>query len=611
MSTIPVVRNRVLGVPNLFQAIIFYLSSKDTIRLCLSNREMLRHKSILLEMRVRGESPYRLFFRPFLCAMQNLRVLELSMCGIDYTLMCWITAHIPHLIRLDLSGNPLFDRYNKSKYCGTAAQLRAMHDSLAQLFGRAIEDLNLRNTNLKALQSFGMRLKQELPSLQSQAKHDLFPPHLRRLDLSRNGLKDEGLSDLILPPSIEYLNVSDNHLTTVDHIPLWNLCTLDIRENDVMHLTGLEQAPKLRCLKWSNRPREIFSTAAYTRLYPHRQLNNLEELHLRLIGVPVKCWTRYLSSNLQVLKLPNMQIGWKIVPLLYLPPSLRHLDLSGNIICENCTSDMTLPASLKTLHLERNLLTCRGVLDLSLPDGLLELNLADNYLSSDADMGRIRFPSALERLDLSNNHHHYHPSLGRGGPENGKKVAEAAQSSPIHPPWHFPPQLKSLHMDNCWVSDHDLGRLRLPPSLQELTLSHNRLKHMHNVYRVFSNLKGSRCAIDLSYNNLTWTASPEPMELPDVVQSLNLLCCNVRDTDISVLNQLLQCSTRMVCLNLSANHIGKAGLQQLAIPKGLRHLDLSWNQALDNNDFERADVDDLVRRNQNSEVEIVFGYPPS
>ena len=134
----------------------------------------------------------------------------------------------------------------------------------------------------------------------SQLRHFLLYGNLATLDLSDNGLNDEGLKELNVPPSLRILNLSENCLKqpVIDAV---NLEDLDLRsnqlesENDLLHVCALTNLTKLK-----------LSRNKLTCL-PHRlrKLTKLEEVFLA--ENPLDGFPRVLAAlrRLQRLELPS------------------------------------------------------------------------------------------------------------------------------------------------------------------------------------------------------------------------------------------------------------------------------------------------------------------
>jgi len=173
-------------------------------------------------------------------------------------------------------------------------------------------------------------------------------------------------------PSLTYLSLDSNELTTLSDLPFGRMASLeflDLRKNSLTELPTSMNA-----------------------------LNNLKELHL---------WENYGLSfrNINFGNFPlleKLELGK--IHLEELPPTfnslhkLKHLSLQNNKISSISNIDFTQMSELEELHLASNSLTELPTSMIAL-NNLKELHIGDNYGLSIRNVNFGNFP-LLEKLDL-------------------------------------------------------------------------------------------------------------------------------------------------------------------------------------------------------------------
>ncbi|XP_067437500.1 uncharacterized protein [Thunnus thynnus] len=574
-------------------------------------------------------------------AVRNCRKAVLSGCGLSET-HCEVVASAlksnpSHLRELDLSGNYLRDDLTGSRF---------------ELLSAGLESPNCR---LETLRLWLCRLSEtSCASLVSALKSN--PSHLRDLDLRGNDLKVSGLKllcDFLESPDcrLETLRLTDCSLSEISCASLVSalksnpshLRKLELRggkfqESDVKLLCDFLESPDCR-LEYLGLSSCRLSETGCASLVSALKSNSSHLRDLDLSGndmCDVKQLCDFLESphcRLETLRLSSCRLSEtscaSLVSALKSNPShLRHLDLSGNDVCDvkqlcdflesphcrleylelsGCSlseiSCASLASALKSnpsshlreLNLRGNNLKDSDMKQLSdlkeSPDCRLEtLRLTDCSLSeiSCASLASAlkSNPSHLRKLDLSED---FMSSSRMKFPESDVKLLCDFLESPDC-------RLETLGLWLCRLSEIScaslVSALKSNPSshLRHLNLSHN---DVCDVKQLCDFLESPHCRLEdlelincsLSETSCASLASALKSNPSSHLRELNLSLNDV--CDVKQLCDFLESPhCRLETLGLSSCRLSEISCASLVSalksnPSHLRHLDLSGNDVCD------------------------------
>ncbi|ODQ78941.1 hypothetical protein BABINDRAFT_146061 [Babjeviella inositovora NRRL Y-12698] len=341
---------------------------------------------------------------------------------------------------------------------------------ILNLRGNSLDRLNKTDEDAATARSLQIKFPESLQKLElSYNKHLfthysprnlIFPPSLKDLDLSEVYLSQ--VDRLDLPPGLNSLSLSGNLLTSVKRLNLPpGLTSLDLSSNHLVSVEELNIPLALTHLYLRYNRLQRFSKTLPESIqfldFGYNQLKELVNFHL-----PVNCTEFEFSINpLQKLQIsnacdPNLKLrdlclsGTDIITLCDispLPQCLTSLDISNSKI--NSLSDILLPEGLISLRAYYTKIT--SLEDVEFPPHLENLTVLSSQISSIAN---IHFPESLLVLILDDN-----------------KIAsiDAVQ---------IPPKLKILDFSRNAIST--INELQLPESLEMLNLADQECDTLHN-----------------------------------------------------------------------------------------------------------------------------------
>uniref|UniRef100_A0A673N7N0 Podocan-like n=1 Tax=Sinocyclocheilus rhinocerous TaxID=307959 RepID=A0A673N7N0_9TELE len=337
----------------------------------------------------------------------------------------------------------------------------------------------------------------KLEKIPAGAFDNLF--HLRELYLQNNLLSNDGMDNETFSHlnSLEYLDLSNNNLTTVPLGLPRNLILLHLEKNSIQIITvnALTSIRNLEYLLLHNnrlRSRSIHPAAfqGLKRLHTVHMYNNLLERVPR--GLPRRAKTLMLLHNLiteigrndliTLYTLTELNLSYNRLTSAKLHREafrklriLETLDLSGNKLQ---TLPLGLPKSLQVLKVKDNQMT-------EIPEGALmgmgslrELYLTSNQLKLNSIyQGAWQELSALTTLDLSGN-------------------------MLSHVPPDLPESLEFLHLQNNRISSVSATAFLNTPNIKGIFLRFNRLS-VHSVSEEsFSHLSKLQ-VLDIGHGNIS------------------------------------------------------------------------------------------------------------
>lgn len=289
----------------------------------------------------------------------------------------------PHLRELDLENSFLFDSHLLEIEKGFPPNLQKLHLGSNRFTPKALQKLFSRPwKSLTELDLTLSRLGSDLP------ERIVLPPSLKRLWLEECGLTQTNLPNLSGLRHLEELNLSRNALGDAGVLPWISLLGTQVNELNLSR-TGIGM-PVLKALSQARQTREIENV--------NLAQNNLgDEEIAQLVQVPFKIRGLDLSGN-RIKNGGAETLAQKIIP------QLERLNLSDNLLGQIGIASV---AQKLSPHLEQ--LGLQGTVDLAmdslsqhLPPGLKSLDLSGNLLS-DAELELLapRLPQNLRDLTLS------------------------------------------------------------------------------------------------------------------------------------------------------------------------------------------------------------------
>ncbi|AXV83969.1 leucine-rich repeat protein [Ralstonia solanacearum] len=259
-----------------------------------------------------------------------------------------------------------------------------------------------------------------------------------------------------------------------------------------------------------------------------------------------------------------------IADLKALPPSVRHLDLSG------CTGTAVSGAGLaylagrklESLDLSDTPIGDRGAQLLASSTSLTSLNLSGNEIS-DAGAAAFADNTSLTSLNLRGNH------ISDAGAEAlGRNTVLTSLDVSANPIGNTGVQalassrsLTSLNLCSTWIEDEGVEALASNTVLRSLDISHNRFGAQFAAElaqnRTLASLKANHCSLT---NNVAQQLAS--------IRSLTALELSSNLIDDAGVQAIVR-NASLRSLDLSQNPIGLGGLHALALSRTLTSLDVS------------------------------------
>ena len=468
------------------------------------------------------------------CSNQTGHVLELHLSGDLFNVYQPLRGMIspsllelPDLTFLDLSDND-FNQSNLPEFIGSLSNLK---------------HLDLSSTNLSG------PISHQLKNLS----------HLQFLNLRGNDLIIiENLEWLSHLPSIEYLDLTSvnlsvvhdwlevvSHLSNLTTLSLWGC---DLPSQMFSSLSGFNYWKSLTSLESLNLdtnnlvslPKSIGDICTLRKLY--FSYNNLNAQLVELINNLSRC----AKDSLESLGLSSNQLTGSL-PNFALFPSLKHLDLSKNIL------NGIVPKSIGSLY------------------KLEGLDMSWNFLQGTLSEPHFSNLSKLSYLDLSNNSLALEFNVNWVPPFQLKMInLKSCKLGPRFPSWiQTQRSVSVLKISNAKISDTIPIEwfADLPPTLEFLDLSGNRI---HGRLPNVSTMNSNGIGFDLSGNSLEgplplFTANLKILKLSKNRFSGSISClCKINGRSLTYLDlsdnlfygQLPNCFRHwheLVVLNLAGN----------------------------------------------------------
>ncbi|KAL1250397.1 hypothetical protein QQF64_021402 [Cirrhinus molitorella] len=351
----------------------------------------------------------------------------------------------------------------------------------------------------------------KLEKIPAGAFDNLF--HLRELYLQNNFLSNDGMDNETFSQlnSLEYLDLSNNNLTTVPLGLPRNLILLHLEKNSIQSITVNSLTPirNLEYLLLHNnrlRSRSIHPAAfqGLKRLHTVHMYNNLLERVPR--GLPRRAKTLMLLHNL------IGEIGRNDLIMLY---TLTELNLSYNRLTSAKLHREAFRKLriLETLDLSGNKLQ---TLPLGLPKSLQVLKVKDNQMA-EVPEGALMGMSSLRELYLNNNQLKLN-SIYQGAWQelSALTMLDLSGNMLSHIPPDLPESLEFLHLQNNRISSISATAFLNTPNIKGIFLRFNRLS-VHSVSEEsFSHLSKLQ-VLDIGHGNISpnrGKAGEEEEELP-------------------------------------------------------------------------------------------------
>ncbi|KAH8293544.1 hypothetical protein KR054_001394, partial [Drosophila jambulina] len=442
--------------------------------------------------------------------------------------------------------------------------------------------ITIQSDELKHLPDFSGLLSLTYLSVQTGALQEL-PPHLFRhlpklqhihitggLGLTR---LEAGLFDGLI--SLKNLDLSHNglnwiHLRALSRLP--NLVSLKLSHNQISDVGMVGRIVKdlehLKKLRLDHNLISVIEDGSFV------DLPNLSELHLndnRITELQYGAFLRtpqlktiYLQNNLirrihpesllqasgsgvEAVHIYNNEIGHveALRALLDALPSLRYLDMSGNLLSELPYGALRGHGTLEQLHLNHNQLRLIERDALMAMPALRELRMRNNSLSSDLPLPFWNLPG-LKGLDLAQNQFTRVDSQLLAGL----------------------PSLRRLDLSENGLSELAPNSFRHNPLLETLNISSNELSKIHSstllhLERLFE--------VDASYNQLKAVIGG----LPRIVERISLKGNQISALPAAASKDLQLPNLRM--LDLSQNRIEQLPRHGFQGAAELRVLSLAQN----------------------------------
>ncbi|EDV40088.1 uncharacterized protein Dana_GF24129 [Drosophila ananassae] len=443
--------------------------------------------------------------------------------------------------------------------------------------------ITIQSEELKHLPDFSGLLSLTYLSVQTGALQEL-PPHLfRHLPKLQHihitggtGLTrlEAGLFDGLI--SLKNLDLSHNglnwiHLRALSRLP--NLVSLKLSHNQISDVGMVGRIVKdlehLKKLRLDHNLITVIEDGSFV------DLPNLSELHLndnRITELQYGAFLRtpqlktiYLQNNLirrihpesllqasgsgvEAVHIYNNEIGHveALRALLDALPSLRYLDMSGNVLSELPYGALRGHGTLEQLHLNHNQLRLIERDALMAMPALRELRMRNNSLSSDLPLPFWNLPG-LKGLDLAQNHFDRVDSQLLAGL----------------------PSLRRLDLSENGLVEMAPNSFRHNPLLETLNISSNELTKIHSstlhqLERLFE--------VDASYNQLKNIIGG----LPRIVERISLRGNQISSLPAAASKDLQLPNLRM--LDLSQNRIEQLPRHGFQGASDLRVLSLAQNQ---------------------------------
>uniref|UniRef100_A0A8C1KTX9 Podocan n=1 Tax=Cyprinus carpio TaxID=7962 RepID=A0A8C1KTX9_CYPCA len=337
----------------------------------------------------------------------------------------------------------------------------------------------------------------KLEKIPAGAFDNLF--HLRELYLQNNFLSNDGMDNETFSHlnSLEYLDLSNNNLSTVPLGLPRNLILLHLEKNSIQSITlnALTSIRNLEYLLLHNnrlRSRSIHPAAfqGLKRLHTVHMYNNLLERVPR--GLPRRAKTLMLLHNL------ISEIGRNDLITLY---TLTELNLSYNRLTSAKLHREAFRKLriLETLDLSGNKLQ---TLPLGLPKSLQVLKVKDNQMTEIPE-GALMGMSSLRELHLTNNQLKLN-SIYQGAWQELSALTTLDLSGNMlsHVPPDLPESLEFLHLQNNRISSVSATAFLNTPNIKGIFLRFNRLS-VHSVSEEsFSHLSKLQ-VLDIGHGNIS------------------------------------------------------------------------------------------------------------
>ena len=418
--------------------------------------------------------------------------LNLSHCGLAY-IEDGVFDGLHHITALNLASNPLL----------TSRSLQAAFTSLP---ATRLDHVVLSNVSLT-----------QLDGLFEDSKFRA----LRHLDLSRNAMTSLPASALQNLFSLEYLDISDNQLSSIQKLDGLNrLKTLNAQRNYLRDTHFLSDSVQtLRELYLAKNHITLLDSTAFENLW------DLEVLDLSNNAIQ-RVNVRVGFENLKILNLSENRLENATFVSNF--PRLNHIDLSHNRITAIYTEFFRRSQAILSINLRANALNFIEQNAFQLP--LLEsLDLSDNRLDFVVDYGWKR-RSSLRYYNVSYN------NLSFVSADAFKNMR----------------QLRHLDLSHC-------NLYSLPPTvfndlraLEQLTLSHNRFGHFLSSPQAQALLNGASNLLEFDASFCDLSAFPQSLLTP--------------------------CKHTLRTMRLQGNYISNASLAALTDFSQLQRLRLDRNQ---------------------------------
>ena len=300
------------------------------------------------------------------------------------------------LTSLDLHNKSLKSLHNLGEHCARIEKLDVSSNALTQLDGvpMFVRELNARSNQLVSLTSWTHLMHLQYLDISSNGLESLdglgHLIHLRELRVDNNRIRRlDGIADL---DGLITLSARKNSIRELDfeHFRFGRVVEMDVSENQITSIQGLEGLTSLRTLKLDNNQLGESLVVA-------SQMPRLRHLSLRSCGLESLDVTNF--PNLRTLEVDNNRLS-NITGLSTLK-KLDLLSMCGQTLPESHRIEIfQTPIEAQTIRLSRNTIP-----DLQITHPFMtvkHLSLSDTGLSGIPANFGLQFPN-LRTLDLSYN----------------------------------------------------------------------------------------------------------------------------------------------------------------------------------------------------------------